>query len=630
MTELSTRSDWERALARILAPVLEHATPGCASVRLPGNRSSPFGEALDCFETFARSMWGAGAWLSTSQTGVLDGADLGAFYRTGLVHGTDPRHPESWHPLLEIRQTLVEAAAVAWNLLLARSQLWDPLSDAERERVLAWFAEAARIPPYDCNWRLFSLVVQTALKLLGGEHYQSRIDLELERIEQLHVGGGWYDDFQTEGNGRTLDYYNATVFHPYLLFWAHIDGDSRPTRRARIHERSRMFLEGFPYWFAADGSFPCFGRSATYRCAVLHAPIWGVLTGISPLPLGQVRRLCRLVVQRFIDAPDTFGPNGEFTLGFTRSHPAFAEPYFGRGSPYWAGKAFAVLALPPEHPFWSTDEERLPVETHDFTVSSAGGSFLLHGSSDDGQVQVVNAGGAILAKKYSNLSYSTHFGYELDGGEEVDEPDRFGEASLTLSLDGEIWCGRRGARCLGTEDGVLLMESSFRLSDYHGQVRTISAVAFIGDAQLRVHRVDAERPVYAREGGFACGWDGEASPRLLGGALSFAGVDGRASAVRPLCGYDVAPKPVTSTSNVLYPHSTLPHVRTEHARQGSFYLASVSLARAVPFEPGDVPDVEPASVDVLVDLIDCTADRGGFTDSSRAKSAVAMRRIGTR
>jgi hypothetical protein len=574
-------------------------------------------------------MWGAGAWLSTSHTGVLEGLDLAHFYRAGLVHGTDPRHPESWHPLLEVRQTLVEAAAVAWQVLLAKDHLWEPLSDSEREHVLAWLAEAARIPPYDCNWRLFSIVVQTVLKLLGGEYYQSRIELELDRIEQWHIGDGWYDDFHPGRDSPMLDYYNATVFHPYLLFWAHVDGESQPIRRARVLERARSFLGRFPYWFGSDGSFPCFGRSGTYRCAVLHAPIWGVLTGASPLALGQVRRLCRLATQRFLATRDVFGPNGELTLGYTRSHPAFVEPYSGRGSPYWATKAFSVLALPLEHPFWSADEEPLPVEIDNFTVSVAAGSFLLHGSRADGQVQVVNASTALFGKKYSNIGYSTHFGYELDGPDETDEHDRFGEASLTLSLDGEIWHGRRSGRSLGTEDGVLLTESSYRLSNYHGEVRTISAVAFVGDAQLRVHRVDAERPVYAREGGFACGWDGQRSLRLLADAVSFAGVDGRGSAVRPLRGYDVAPKPVTSSSNVLFSHSAVPHVRTTHARQGRFYLASICLARGVSFE-GDVPDVKPADVDVLAELIECAADDDRSTDSSRARSAVAMRRIGTR
>jgi hypothetical protein len=632
VTALTSRAEWEQALGRILAPVVEHASPGCARVALPGGRPSAFGDELDGFEAFARSLWGAGAWLSTSRSGTLAGTDLSAFYRTGLVNGTDPVHPESWYPLLEVRQTLAEAAAVAWNVVLARPHLWDPLSERERAHVLRWLAEAARIPGYDCNWRLFSVVVQTALKLLGGEYYESRIALELERVDQWHVGDGWYDDFQTRGRTRTLDYYNATVFHPYLLFWAHVDGDSLPQRRTRVHERARMFLAAFPYWFASDGSFPCFGRSGSYRCAVLHAPIWGVLTGTSPLPLGQVRRLCRLTVQRFLDAPETFGAHGELTRGFTRSHPAFVEPYSGRGSPYWATKAFALLALPAEHPFWRAEEEPLPIETTDYTVATAGGSFLLHGSRDDGHVQVVNADSLVVPKKYSNLSYSTHFGYELDGHIGVDDRDPFGEASLTFSLDGETWYRRREAQRLAADGGVLLTQSKYVLPQRDTRVRVtvISAVTFIEDAQLRVHRVEAKRPVSAREGGFACGWDGERMPVLVAGALSYAAADGRASAVRPLLGYDVAPTPHTGDCNVLYEHSAVPHVRTAHARRGTFYLASISLARARPFTPPDVPDVEPASIDALLAVVDRAADGGGFRASSRRKSAVAMRRSGTR
>jgi hypothetical protein len=554
-------------------------------------------------------MWGGGAWLSTSPTGTLEASggslDLAGFYRTGIVNGTDHRHPESWYSLLPIRQTLVEAAAVAWNVMLAKRHLWDPLGSRERERVLRWLDQAGRIPPYDCNWRLFTVIVQTVVKLLGGSYDQARIDRELDRVEQFYVGDGWYDDRQKEGSGFSLDYYNASVFHPYLLFWAHVDGADQPQRAARIRERAQLFLKHFARWFAADGSFPCFGRSAVYRCAVLHAPIWGVLTGTSPLPPGQVRRLCRLTVTRFLDSPGVFASGGELTLGFHREYPHLVEHYSGPGSAYWAAKAFSLLALTPEHPFWTSEEERLPIESGSYTFPDAGGSFLVHGSAGDGHVQVVNGGSLVFGKKYSNLSYSTHFGYEIDRHRELDEPDPFGDASLSFSLDGETWYGRQRARPLGARDGVLLTESIYGLGDPVARVRTTSAVSFIGEAQLRVHRVEAEPPVYAREGGFACGWNAEGQvPTLSGGLMSFAAADGAASGIRALRGYDDAPEPAITGCNVLRPASAVPEVRMTKPRCGVFYLASLSIARPVAFAPDEILDVDVGRLNMLIRRIE--------------------------
>jgi len=54
------------------------------------------------------------------------------------------------------------------------------------------------------------------------------------------------------------------------------------------------------------------------------------------------------------------------------------------------------------------------VERGDYTVTTAGGNFLLHGSRREGHVQLVNGGSLLFAKKYSNLTYSSHFGYEID------------------------------------------------------------------------------------------------------------------------------------------------------------------------------------------------------------------------
>jgi hypothetical protein len=133
----------------------------------------------------------------------------------------------------------------------------------------------------------------------------------------------------------------------------------------------------------------------------------------------------------------------------------------------------------------------------------------------------------------------------------------------------------------------------------------LSAIRFVGDAQLRVHRVEANRPLYAREGGFACRHDLVSS----GGAVSLASGGGSTSGIRPLRGYDTAPAPKAAGCNVLYPESAVPLVLTTEPQRGVFYLASLTLARQVLFGEDEFPDVEGDRLAPLVDAVDAAATR---------------------
>ena len=48
---------------------------------------------------------------------------------------------------------------------------------------------------------------------------------------------------------------------------------------------------------------------------------------------------------------------GVLTIGYAYPNLHLAEGYNAPGSPYWAMKAFACLALPADHPFWQAEEK---------------------------------------------------------------------------------------------------------------------------------------------------------------------------------------------------------------------------------------------------------------------------------
>jgi hypothetical protein len=677
MSELPTfpsapmkREDWEQEFLLLMEPLVEHASVSRARIRLPGGRPSSSGPESDSLEAFARSLWMAGPWLSTHPTGEAPIAgrnvDVGDFYRTGFVNGTGERHPDSWFPLLGLRQTLVEAASLAWNLWLARSHLWEPLGSVERRRILAWLEGASAIAPMDNNWRLFSAILHTVLKHLGGTFDQRTIDGHLDRVESFYLGDGWYNDGPLPCSPDcSIDYYNAFVLHPYLLYWSLLDGDSQPERRERILARARTFQRSFVLWFGSDGSFPCFGRSTLYRMGVTHVFASAVLADASALPLGQVRRLCGLVLRRALGAPGALSGERQLTMGFTRELLPMIEAYSGPGSPYWAAKAFGILGLPRQHEFWQAPEDPLPIEQSDYVVAVPAAGFLVRGDRDTGHVQIVNGKSFGYPKKYSNITYSSHFGYEIDAESAGGERDRFGEAGLTLSRDGRVWHPRRSIRELHVGDNLLVTEAVYRLgsrplartaehvsralsaerpaarthprrakswlsAQAHAiyrwmaakltpRAKVLTAVMFVGDQQVRAHRVTSRVKVLAREGGFACGWS-EDAPDLLGGSLSYVGTKTAASGIKPLLGYDRAPVPRRGDHNVLHVTSCVPHVETSRPRRGVVHLVSVSVARPIAFAVKDVGRGIGDEPRHLIALLETAARRTGPLRSPKAGS----------
>ena len=71
---------------------------------------------------------------------------------------------------------------------------------------------------------------------------------------------------------------------------------------------------------------------------------WGE---IKHLLLGNIRSWMRLPI---------FDRGGVLTVGYGYPNLCISEGYNAPGSPYWAMKVFAVLALGEDHPFWTAEE----------------------------------------------------------------------------------------------------------------------------------------------------------------------------------------------------------------------------------------------------------------------------------
>ena len=469
-----TRAHWETAADTLLTAVEPYATEDRALYHLPGTRTSWSGSLSDGLEGYARTLLLAA--FRRDETALERYAD-------GLAAGV----AGVWPSIEDRSQPLVEAASIALALRLTRPLLWDRLAEPVRQRAAAWLADALTAEPWPCNWELFPVTVGGFLQEIGHEPDESRkaVDRGLSRIEDWYVGDGWY----TDGDGRKFDYYNGWAMHLYPVLHAWLADD--PRLLDLYGGRLERHLADYARLFGGDGAPMHQGRSLTYRFATT-APLWlGALTGRTPLPPGETRRLASGALKYFLER-GAVDDRGLLSLGWHGPNEAVLQGYSGPASPYWASKGFLGLLLPPDHEVWTAAEEPGPVEREDAVTSITPANWLLQSTSSDGLVRLHNHGSEDVRYDpyYTRLAYST-----------VTEPSSSYDNSVIVGGDpsrteivplgaGEGWVASRHTAASGA--------------------RVVSLVVAEGAVEVRAHLVvgaAAGTPVRVT------GWSAEEGPR---------------------------------------------------------------------------------------------------------------------
>lgn len=494
-----TRAHWEDAADRLLLAVRPYASPRHGRVDLPGPRPSWSGARSDGLEGHARTFL-----LAALRVAGARGADPHGHlprYAEGLAAGTEAPGadgPDSWPPLTDVRQAVVESASVALGLRLTRPWLWDTLDDRTQQRAVDWLLPALAPSPVDNNWWLFGLTVAGFLQDVGVEtdRAATTIHRSLERIETWYLGDGWYSD----GDNRAFDHYNAWALHFYPVLHAHLSGDKELL--ARYGPRLRAHLAHHTHLFDATGAPLPYGRSLTYRFAAAAAPWLGALTGHTPLTPGATRRLASGTLRYFLDR-GACDERGLLTLGWHGPYPPVVQSYSGPASPYWASKGFLGLLLPTDHPAWTDREEPLPAERADTVRPVAPAALLIQTTAADGLVRLHNHGSNHVASDpagdddsgYARFAYSTRTGPTA--------PPDPADNHFALVVDGRVT--RRGpATPVGTgPDWAASLHTPLP------GIQVLSATLAHGRAELRAHLVlgaPAGTPV--RQTGWATPPDG--------------------------------------------------------------------------------------------------------------------------
>lgn len=498
---LKTKEDLQEAFKQLTEPLKVHYSEGCARLHV-GNTSTGYTDSIAEMEGFSRILWG----LAPLTAGGKD-SKLWDIYVEGVKNGTNPSHEEYWGKVNDYDQRLVEMAAIGLALELVPEKLWKPLSEMEKENFANWLLQINDSKLYDCNWVLFTVMVNLGLKKVGAEYSKERMDWALDRIEEFYLGGGWYSD----GKGDHSDYYVPFAIYYYTLVYAKLMGEEDPVRAKLYKERAAMFAKDFINWFDEDGSALPYGRSLTYRFA--QAAFWSALVyaEVEVFTPGVIKGLILRNLRWWFKQP-IFDADGILTIGYAYPNLTMAENYNSPGSPYWSFKTLLILALGENHPFWTSKEEALP-QLPRVSVQEKP-HLVLCRDENNRNLMAFNTGHPATndhthtADKYEKFVYSNTFGFSVQRAEWGLGQGAY-DSMLALSEEDNIYRVKRYCKEHKIEGKVIYSKWN-PWSDVEIETWVVCGNPW----HVRVHSINTKRSLDAAEGGFAFGIEHMEGKRL--------------------------------------------------------------------------------------------------------------------
>ena len=583
---LRTRRDLARAAADMIRPLVSCLTPGKARM-IVGEGSAHYSEDVAGMEGFSRVLWALVPMLAGR---CPEAEPFWPLWREGIVHGTDPEHQEYWGDIGDYDQRMVEMAVIGVGLCFAPERFYDEFTPAQRDRLIAWLDQINRFDMPKNNWRYFRILVNLGFLKVGRPVNADRLREDLDMMESHYVGDGWYFDYPTK-----RDYYTLWGFHFYSLVYAAAMSEKDPERCRRFTDRARLIAPRFACWFDREGRALPYGRSLTYRFAQGSFFSAMAFAGVTAegVGWGEMKGLLLRNLRFWLSMP-IFDRGGALTVGYGYPNLCAAEGYNAPGSPYWGMKAFFVLALPEDHPFWQAEEAPYtpPERFLDDQVR-----LLITRDAQNRQAVAYTAGNHAWEhmhedEKYEKFAYSTQFAFSVTKEATSLNKGAFDSMLAVKRAAKDLWHARSGCSSFAlTEDSV-----SFVWSPMEG-VSIDTVIVPMGMWHVRRHTIRTAYEIEAAEGAFAVrkDWAGKRpcdriSSRCLKGEKSAAahGAFGT-SAIFAVKGYErgevIHPEPNT---NLMYPRTVLP---TLHARlqAGKHILVCVVYADAGDDCPAELP-----------------------------------------
>ena len=485
---LDSKEDFCRLMQEILSPLKDRYSDGCARLDL-GVTATNYDRAAIGLEGFSRPLWA----LVPFWCGGGKDTEFVKIYQNGLINGTDPNHEEYWGGFHPFDQRFVEMAAISYGLILTPEILWDPLDDEQKNNLAKWLYGINEYELPICNWILFAVLVNIALKKRGMKYDAQKLEMYLDGLEKFYLGDGWYCD----GDSQQKDYYVSFAIHFYSLFYAMVMGEDDPQRAQLYKDRALEFGRDFAYWFDDEGTALPFGRSLTYRFSQIAFYSICLCADVYPYSVGEIKGMIVRHLQDWMSRP-IFDADGVLTIGYGYPNLVMAERYNSCGSPYWSMKTFAMLMLPDDHPFWSAKALEMPKLSKSKALVKADMLIRRHNGHVTAFVpgKYSPFGHGQLPAKYSKFAYDTKFSINVSKScYELHEcaPD----SMLAFVINGYTYVRRISESYEVKEDSVISV-----WSPYEG-IKVTTTVTPTEYGHMRHHVIESNRECVAYDCGHA-------------------------------------------------------------------------------------------------------------------------------
>lgn len=577
---LKTRDDLKKAVKDILAPLLPYYSKGKSRLHI-GETAACYSASTVEVEAFSRPLWGLAPLLTDDE-----GEGWVELYRTGLANGCNPESAEYWGDVYDHDQLLVEMAAIGLGLILAPDKLWEPLSQKDKDNIYRWLNFVNTKKAWDCNWRLFAVMVNLGFRKVGLPYNSEAVNAALDAVESYYLGDGWYSD----GVNAHSDYYVPFAIYFYLLIYAKEMENEDPQRCLLFKERAKRFANDFIYFFSEDGGAVPYGRSMTYRFA--QAAFWSAYAyaGVDGFRPGEVKGIILRHLRGWFKLPIWQG-DGTLSIGYGYPNLIMTEGYNAPGSPYWTLKTMLVLALPENSAFWESDELPLPLKD--------GSKALPHShmiAQKDGNHNVLFSAGYPFTHchthsdaKYEKFAYSNISAFSVPKALRGTGAGGF-DNMLALSECDELY-RMKSKNAEHTVTGEYIYTKWYPWKDVEIKTYIIPALPW----HVRVHFISSARELDSFEGGFAYPAEGVSSVRETenGSFASFECPYGAyESGIVNLMGErNHRLQGMEANTNLLYPRSAVP------ALDGKINKGATVLACAVFMGRGGSEAVPSVSVE---------------------------------
>lgn len=486
--KLNSKKDFQDLLLEIINPLLPYYSEGKAELIL-GVTATNYDQKAIRLEAFSRPLWGlVPFWAGGGSAPAFE-----EVYRKGLAEGTDPESKEYWGGFHAFDQRFVEMAAISYGLILAPEKVWEPLTEKEKDHLAEWLYGINQYELPVCNWILFAVLVNVALKKRGRRYDAQKLETYLKGADTFYLGDGWYQD----GDSGQKDYYVSFAIHFYSLFYAKVMEEEDAERSRLYKERAALFARQFIYWFDENGAALPYGRSLTYRFSQVSFFCACLMAGVEPFSAGVMKGL---IVRHLCDwmKKPMFDRNGILTIGYGYPDLVMGERYNGPGSPYWALKTFAVLMLPDEHPFWSAETEPMPQLQEQLALPYA--DMLIRRYENHTTAYVPGkyspAGHGQTPAKYGKFAYDTRFAFNV-AKSACELHEAAPDSMLAFMVNGYVYVRRICEEFKVTETDV-----TSKWIPYEGiSVKTVIVPTRHG--HIRKHVIESDRECEACDCGFA-------------------------------------------------------------------------------------------------------------------------------